>query len=122
MPTPKISLLPDKLDLALYAGDGVIIKLTVTDNAGAQVPLTGEILAQIRASRLDTDPLAEFNYNLDDANPGLVLLTLQGTQTAALITDAAAFKGVWDVQWHPENQEPITLVQGKVECDADVSR
>ena len=122
MPTPKISLLPDKLDLALYAGDGVNIELSVSDNDGVPIPIESGITAQIRKERLDVDPLVEFNFNIVDPATGVVFLSLQGSQTAALITDEPIFKGVWDVQWVPENQEPVTLLQGKVECDADVSR
>lgn len=123
MPTPKISLLPDKLDLALYAGDGASIMLTVTDNLGVPVPIIpGVIRAQIRQDRLSVDALAEFNYNIDEATPNVVVLELYSAQTAALITDEDTFKGVWDVEWTKENQEPVTLAQGKVECDADVTR
>lgn len=123
MAIPKISLLPDKLDLALYAGDGASIRLTITDNLDVPVPLLpGEIKAQIRQTRLDADPLAEFNFNIDDAVPNVVVITLNGTQTAALITDEDRFLGVWDVQWIKENEDPVTLAQGKVECDADVTR
>lgn len=123
MAIPKISLLPDKLDLALYAGDGAAIMLTVTDNAGVPVPLIpGEIMAQIRLTRMDVDALADFTFNIDDQTPNVVLLTLNGVQTAALITEEPKFKGVWDVQWVQENQEPVTLAQGKVEVDADVTR
>lgn len=122
MPTPKISLLPDKLDLALYAGDGASIQLTVTDLDGEPVPITGDYTAQIRKARLDTDSLADFNIDWVDEALGVINISLTGVQTAALITDEEMFKGVWDVQWHPENAEPITLLQGKVECDADVTR
>lgn len=123
MPIPKISLLPDKLDLALYAGDGASIMLTVTDNAGAPVPIVpGEIRAQIRQDRLSAEALAEFNFNIDEDVPNVVVLVLNGEQTASLITNEDKFKGVWDVQWVQLNQEPVTLAQGKVECDADVTR
>jgi hypothetical protein len=122
MAIPKISLLPDKLDLALYAGDGVSIRLTITDNNDVPIPITGGITAQIRETRLDADPLADFNFDLNEFEPGVVVLSLNGVQTASLITTEDKFKGFWDVQWQAENQEPITLVQGKVECDADVTR
>lgn len=123
MPTPKINLLPSKLDLALYAGDGATIRLTVTDNAGLAIPLLpGEVTAQIRANRLDADPLAEFTPDFSGDDLNILTLSLYGSQTAALITDEEIFKGFWDVQWVKENQEPITLAQGKVEVDADVTR
>lgn len=122
MAIPKISLLPDKLDLALYAGDGVSIRLTITDNNNVPIPITGGITAQIRETRLDAEALADFNFDLNEFEPGVVVLSLNGVQTASLITTEDKFKGFWDVQWQAENQEPITLVQGKVECDADVTR
>lgn len=123
MPTPKINLLPNKLDLALYAGDGASVRLIVTDNADGPVPLIpGEIKAQIRKARLDVAPLAEFNWDVNDLTPNIVDISLNGTQTADLITDDERFLGVWDVQWVKENQEPVTLAQGKVEVDADVTR
>lgn len=119
--TPKLSLLPDTLDLALYAGDGVSLKLTVTDNVDAALPVVGEILAQIRRTRKDSEVMAEFAVDLIQGDEGFVFLALTGVQTAALV-DEKPFKGVWDVQWHKPDAEPITLVQGKVECSADVSR
>lgn len=123
MPTPKINLLPSKLDLALYAGDGAAVRLTVTDNAGLAVPLLpGEVTAQIRQTRLSVESLADFNTDFSGDDLNILTLTLNGEQTAALITDEEIFKGVWDVQWVKENQEPITLAQGKVEVDADVTR
>lgn len=123
MPTvPKISLIPDTLDLALYAGDGVSIQLTVTDNDGAPLPVDGEITAQIRRNRLDTIVLAEFISDLVNGAMGIILISLSGEQTAALITDKPVFKGVWDVQWQKTDSQPITLIQGKVECNADVTR
>lgn len=122
MATPKLNLLPDTLDLALYAGDGVNIKLTVTDNADAPLPVTGEIKAQIRRTRLGTEVMAEFAADLIQGDEGFVFISLTGEQTAALIEDKPKFKGVWDVQWIKPDEEPITLVQGTVECGADVTR
>lgn len=122
MPTPKLSLIPDALDLALYAGDGVSIRLTVTDNADATLPVDGEITAQIRRTKSDVEVMAEFGADLSSGDTGIIFLSLTGEQTASLITDKPVFKGVWDVQWKKTDGEPTTLVQGKVECDADVTR
>lgn len=119
---PKISLLPEQLDLVLYAGDVASLQLTVTDNAGEPKPIAGEVTAQIRKTRLDAEVMAEFNADLTNGPTGIVLISLSGEQTAALITDKPVFKGVWDVQWKKTDSEPITLAQGKVECNADVTR
>lgn len=122
MPTPKISLLPEPLDLALYAGDGASIRLTVTDNAGASIPVGGEVIAHIRKTRSDVAPAAEFSVNLVNAATGVVIISLTGVQTAALLGGKPSFKGAWDVQWKPTGGQPVTLVQGRVECNADVTR
>lgn len=121
--TPKIDLIPNTLDLALYAGDGASIRLTVTDNDEMPLPIDGEVAAQIRKAPIDPEVLAEFSVNLSQGAEGIVFISLTGEQTAALIVASkAVFKGVWDVQLHRTGAEPITLAKGKVECDADVTR
>jgi hypothetical protein len=118
----KIDLRPTTLDLELYAGDGVSILLTITNNEGEALPVGGEITAQIRIERLDTDVQAEFAVDLTNAVDGNIVVSLSGEQTAALIVDEPTFSGVWDIQWIAEGAQPRTLVQGQVSCDADVTR
>ena len=119
----KINRVPDTLDLALYAGDGVSINMGVTNGAGDPVSLgPGEWKAQIRKQRGDAQPEAEFaaDWNTETNS---VTISLTGEQTAALIDEAGQqFKGVWDIQWSPETGMPVTLIQGQVTCDADVTR
>jgi len=124
----QINLLPQVLDLALYSGDGISLRLTCKDKAGAPVDVTGGVKAQIRVDRLTpaNPPIVEFAANLVDAYLGVVVLSLTGAQTEALIaassTSNGKFTGVWDVQWTPSGAQPRTLCQGKVECVADVTR
>lgn len=123
MPIPKqVSFIPDTLDLALYAGDGASMKLTVTDNSSSPLLVEGEITAQIRKTRLEPDALAEFSVVIDTGEVGAIFVSLTGEQTAALLGGKKSFKGVWDVQWVKPDAEPITLLQGAVECNADVTR
>ena len=122
-----LSVVPQVLDLALYAGDGIRIRFTCKDKAGAPVDITGTVKAQIRVERLAEDPaLTEFSSNLVDAYQGIVILSLTGEQTQDLLEAPAAkggkFVGVWDVQWTPNGSEPYTLCQGKVDCVSDVTR
>jgi hypothetical protein len=118
----KLSFIPQTLDLSLYAGDGAGIRFTITDSTNAPLSLTGEMKAEIRANREDADPaLATFDVDLTDFAAGIVLISLTGEQTHALITDAETFVGVWDLEWTPTDDEPATLVQGKVECYPDVT-
>ncbi len=123
----SIDLKPQVLDLSLYAGDGVEFRLICTDGAGDPLNVTGDVTAQIRANRDTTsDTIAEFAANLVEADQGIVVLSLTGEDTQDLVEDPSTnkgkFQGVWDVQWTPSGQEPRTLVQGKVECVADVTR
>jgi hypothetical protein len=124
MPTGKINVSPQNLDLTLYAGDDAEFRLICADSAGAPVNLSGGVEAQVRVDRkLETTALLDFAADLADATDGIVLLSLTGEQTASLITDdSGKFTGVWDVQWTSAGSIVRTLCQGKVECFADVTR
>lgn len=125
-PSPPISLLPESLDLKLYGGDGVELRLVVSDPQGAAVPLTGAIDAQIRHARTDFNVAVSFATDLTDADSGVVILSLTGAQSESLHGNpdqpSERFVGVWDVQWTPNGAEPITLIQGNVESALDVTR
>ncbi len=109
---------PQVLDLVLYAGDGTNFRLVVTDSAGAPVELTGTMLAQIRSTRDEIDPPDQvFNIDLTGASEGIAVLSLTGDQTQEL----GKYSGVWDLQWTATDAEPMTICQGKVECNLDVS-
>jgi hypothetical protein len=123
----QINLQPQILDLSLYAGDGVSFRLICTDKAGNPVDVTGVVEAQIRLNRTeDVAPIVSFSAEMIDAYQGIVVLSLTGDQTRALLNQPGVsqgkFIGVWDVQWQASGGEPRTLCQGKVECDADVTR
>ena len=124
---PQINVQPQILDLKLYAGDGVEFRLVCTDSAGDPIDVTGTVKAQIRLDRLSTStPVVEFTINSVDAYQGIIVLSLTGDQTTALMTDSSntsgVFSGVWDIQWTPASSQPRTLCQGKVECVSDVTR
>lgn len=123
----QIRLLPTVLNLSIYSGDGVKIKFTCKDNDNEPVDVTGDVVAQIRVDRLTPDdpPIVEFTVSMVDSYLGIIHLSLTGVQTQQL-TDLAdkdgTFTGVWDVEWHPADDEPRTLCQGVVECVPDVTR
>lgn len=119
----KISLLPSELDLSLYAGDGVDLAVTLTNSLGEPLVVDGEVTAQIRADRAAPTALADFAADLTYGSNGEVVLSLTGVQTQSLVqADAKQFAGVWDVQWTRGGGEPVTVIQGKITCDADVTR
>jgi hypothetical protein len=115
----KISRVPESLDLALYAGDGVSIRLSLTNSAQEPITVTGTMKAQIRSTSSATDPAAEFATTPEE---NAIIISLTGDQTQSLVTGEEQFTGVWDLQWVPEDGQPVTLVRGKVTCDADVTR
>lgn len=118
-----LSLLPTEVDLVLYAGDGANFSISVTDADNQPIPIDGAVMAQIRKQRADTAVAADFTVDMTDALTGTLVLELPGTESAGLIdASGAKFSGFWDVQWTPVGSEPVTLLQGKVEVYADVTR
>jgi len=120
-----LSLVPQVVGIALYAGDGAALRITVRDVATPPAPidLTGTVRAQVRASRPDVNPLLDFAVDTSDAANGVVVLTLTGDQTASLLGGTEGpFSGYYDVEWTPAGAEPVTLVQGDVSCVLDVTR
>jgi len=119
-----INLQPQVLNLELYAGDGVEFRLVCTDVNGAPIDMNGTIIAQVKLDRADSSALVSFTVGLMDAYQGIVILSLTGSQTAALVADSSTgkFVGVWDIQWTPSGKQPRTLCQGIVECVTDVTR
>lgn len=116
---------PTILNLLLYAGDGLSIKLTCKDKVGNAIDISGSVTAQIRVDRIHPNdpPLASFTVSLVDAYLGIIGLSLTGAQTLSLLGEGEnKFTGVWDVQWTPDQLQIRTLVQGSVECVADVTR
>lgn len=116
---------PTILNLDIYAGDGLSINLNCKDLAGNPIDISGSVEAEIRPDRLHPNdaPLVNFAVSLVDAYLGVIALTLTGAQSLSLLGPGEdKFTGVWDVQWTPAQLQIRTLVQGVVECVADVTR
>lgn len=126
---PDLEVLPPVVNISFYAGDGVSYKLLFKTNEDPQepLPITGTIEAQVRVNR---DPTAlaviAFSADMSEADDGVIYLSLTGEQTQDLIdhtsTKKNKFKGVWDVEWTAPGSDPRTVIQGDVECFADVTR
>lgn len=125
---PEISLAPARLDLRLYAGDGVTINLRFVQD-GELVPMDeGVLTAQIRTNRTDDDPAAVWTVDDSQAPLGVIAISLTGEQTRNLMESFQeeqlwmSWRGSWDVQWTQTGLEPLTLFQGNCSCDSDVTR
>lgn len=121
----SLNFRPSILNLLIYAGDGLNISLRCKDNVGNPIDINGTVTAQIRLDRIHPDdpPLASFTVSLVDAYLGIIGLVLTGAQSQSLLgSGETKFTGVWDVQWTPMGLQVHTIVQGVVECVADVTR
>jgi hypothetical protein len=118
----SIERVPPVCDMDLYAGDGISISFTVVNSDQTPYPLDGVVTAWIKKKRTDGDPpLAEWSVDASQQDQGIVLLSLTGEQTEALVNGSTTFTGVWDMQFVKSGGQPMTLLQGKVTCNADVT-
>ena len=120
----RLSLAPTELDLEIYAGDGAAVAITVVDANNNIQNLTGStIIAQVRQNRYDPGTaLLSFAIDTTKYAQGIVTISLTGAQTATLVTGTNdPWRGFWDVQWTASGQQPVTLMQGSLLVDPDVS-
>lgn len=105
---------PTTVNLKLYAGDDLHLKIIVLGDDGNLVDLTGVFArAQIRATTEDTEVIAEFVGTVDDA----VYLQLDADDTALLPEDA-----VWDCQLSFADLTTATIAAGSVTTAKEVTR
>lgn len=113
--------------LRIAQGESKALPFTVAgpDDIGADI--TGySFEAHIRRKPSSTDPVAEFAYDITDAENGLVTIALTGAQTAAIIagdrdTDPAS-RYVWDLICTSPGGEVTRLAYGPVVVSARVTR
>jgi hypothetical protein len=117
----EIDLVPQTVDLDLYAGDGAKLRLVVETVTGEVVPIDGAVTAQIRSAPDDPGISVTWVTDLSEGAEGVIGLSLTGLQTASLI-NGKDFSGVWDVEWDSLLSEPVTLMRGKCTCTLDVTR
>lgn len=120
--TPQISFIPEKVDLAIYAGDAMAVRIVARDRSTREpLDISGIHEAQIRLRRDSADALESFQIDNSEAADGVLLLSLTSVQTILL---GDRFSGVWDVQWTKatEGAEPLTLAQGRVTSQLNVTR
>jgi len=116
--TNTIDVTPAILDLVLYAGDGTKFQVKFVDQNEAVIDVSGLTWsAQIRRTRT-TDIAAELEIDSTDAAVGLITVHI-----SADVTRNLAKKSQWDLQYtSSDNPEPLTILQGTVSCNLDVTR
>jgi len=115
--------MPATIDLVVYAGDTFRETFVVTSE-GSPVDLSDyTFLAQVKADRNDANPLKTFSVDDGDAETGQIVLTMSGTDTAALVVgDIESFTGVWDFQTTDGDGIVRTWFGGAITVSLDVSR
>jgi hypothetical protein len=113
MAATVIDARPMQVDLNVYAGDDLTLRIDVTDNAGAAFDLTGYTpAAQVRATA-DAGTAIDFDATV-----------LANTVTVSLdsaTTETLPQKAVWDVQVTSATGVVTTLAGGKVTVYAGVT-
>jgi hypothetical protein len=104
MAAPTTDLTPTQRNLVLYAGDGATLEITINNSAtNAPENVTGEVKADIKATKADPAPAASFSADMAEAATGTVKLHLASSDSQ----DLGDFTGVWDCQWTPSGSDPI---------------
>jgi len=115
----SLSVVPQELDLDLYAGDNFVLKVVRKDSTGTPIPLVGSYSGTIE----DSTGLARTTFTVDSsgAASGILYLKLNTTQTAALCGSSNYFRGKYDFQWTDNAGTVLTLLFGGVTCTKDIS-
>ena len=114
----KIDQSPAVLDLILYAGDGADFQVDFVNDTDETIDVSGYIwTAQIRRTRTATEA-ADLEIFTTDAAIGTLTIHISAEVTRGLTKN-----GVWDLQCaSSDTADPLTILQGTVTCNQDVTR
>jgi hypothetical protein len=112
-----VTAVPPTLDIQLYAGDDVVITLTITTD-GAPYDLTGILLSEIRKAH-GAEVVTVFTANAPDPNSGVCYLSLTGDETTLLGADGGRHS--WDLQLTNPMGLVSTLARGGVTTQLDIT-
>lgn len=116
--TEKVDVSPAILDLVLYAGDGTQFQVKFTDENNEVINVADlSWTAQIRKTRT-AEVAADLEIDTTSASIGIITIHI-----SAEITRTLAKSGQWDLQRTSVSEpEPLTILQGSVTCNQDVTR
>ena len=118
----KMDLTPDTLDLVLYAGDRGDFQLEFIDDNSQKIDVSTWVwTAQIRGSR-DSESFIDLTIDMTDALTGLITVRIPSTVTRSLVSSGDNSISYWDVQCIRGGGDPITVLQGTINCSQDVTR
>jgi hypothetical protein len=106
--------MPGRYDILIYRGDACNLTLTLVDGAG--VPLDTTTTTYVAQWRTTPDAVAKEDFVTVVLEPGVIRLTLSGTQTTRMASD-----GYWDLEQRVPLADPRTLLAGSVTITPDVT-
>ena len=109
-------MLPGFKPLKLYKGDTFSFRLTLGAGASAYDITNHTFISQIKEKNKSAIS-AQFNYQIESAVNGIVLLTLPSSESSKLI---GGRKYVYDVQMNTPTSS-VTIVTGPIIVVSDVS-
>ena len=110
-----ISVRPQVIDFALYAGDSFAVRFDFTDPDGDPWPLEGTWAAHIED--MFGEAITTFSVDDAEADGGVIYISLTGAQTLALLDEPSA---LWDFQQdYPGG--PRTWYRGEIHTAGDVT-
>jgi hypothetical protein len=119
----SVNSTPAVLDIHLYAGDVGDFQINFKDADGAAVPVNDKVwTAQIRKSRTSIECI---DLEIDTANTpfGTITVKIPGNVSRELSQGTWGKTNQWDIQCTNEDgSNPLTVLQGTVYCDMDVTK
>jgi hypothetical protein len=109
-------MLPGFKPLKLYKGDTFSFRLTLNSGTDPYDITSHTFICQIKEKNKSA-VVAEFDYQIEDANDGIVLLTLSSTESSKLI---GGRKYVYDIQMDNDG-DSRTIINGPIIVVSDVS-
>jgi hypothetical protein len=118
----SISVIPQNLDITIYAGDDFNIQLEFRTQAGNPRDVSGTWRAQIRSDKL-TDPVTSFVVTTTDAASGVIYMTLDGNTTAQLLSTVVSTGSflIYDLELTTPAGAVNTIIAGQLHIVSDVT-
>jgi hypothetical protein len=113
---------PARLDLVIYQEDTYsrIVQLAADEAGDDPIDITGwTFAAHIRTRPSSAESVVEFDIEVDDAEEGLLTLSLDSPTTLGL---SIARPYVWDFQATHDDGTVRTYLRGNVSITGDVTR
>jgi hypothetical protein len=118
-PTIVILSAPLMVNLAVYRGDSGQFRITVTDDLGAPVDISGASSwdGDIRVKAIDVDPIANFDIVPVAGDTSSVDVFLTSEESEKLLPSTV----VYDIEM-TDGEYVTTLIYGTINVTQDVSR